>query len=204
MNYSALRSLPRRIALLAAPVAFLFLFVAGARAETASPTPPAVDHYVYLRFLPKASELAQDAKMNGLTILRIDELPDRVIVSYQYPDGHKATLGYALLGSNVGTPSRAATAATATPASTTRYVVSERDPEVVYVAPSTTTTRVYYYDDPWYDYWGPVTLGFGLGWTTGYFGGHHHDHGSRYHSGYYGGNRGGGHHGGHGHRGRRR
>src|SRR5688572_2644054 len=72
---------------------------APAFAAAPSAVPPAVDHYVYLSFLPKPSELAQDAKINGLTILRIDELSDRVIVSYQYPDGRKATLGYALLDS---------------------------------------------------------------------------------------------------------
>ena len=38
-----------------------------------------------------------DAKRNGLTVLRLDRTSDRVVVSYQYPDGHTATLGYALI-----------------------------------------------------------------------------------------------------------
>ena len=178
--------------------------------DSAAPTVPAVDHYVHLRFLPKASELAQDAKRNNLTILRIDELADRVIVSYKYPDGHTATLGYVLLGSNVASaPAPAATASTGSVnASTARYTVAERDPEVVYV--SRPTTRVYYTDpyySPYYNAWAPFTVGFGVGWATNYYyGGHrhyyprYHHHGGHYRSGYHGGHRS--HHGGHGGHGR--
>lgn len=181
-----------RLSLLAA----LFSLAVTAPAEVPSATPPAVDHYVYLSFLPKASELTQDAKTNGLTILRIDELSDRVIVSYQYPDGHTATLGYALLGSKpaqVSRPAPVATEVRPVAQSTARYVVADRDPEVVYVAPP--TTRVYYYNDPWYNYWAPLTVGFGVGWATSYYGGHYHSHGGHYHGGYHGGH-GGGYHGG--------
>lgn len=186
---------------------FLLAAVLGlavsARATASSATAvPAVDHYVYLNFLPTPSELTQDAKANGLTILRIDELSDRVIVSYQYADGRNATLGYALLGSKPPQASRPAPVATEVrpvAQSTARYVVSDRDPEVVYVAPP--TTRVYYYSDPWYNYWAPLTVGFGIGWATSYYGGHYHYSGGHYHGGYHGGGyHGGGYHGGHGHR----
>lgn len=117
-----LHSVLRRLSFSAA----LLGLVAAAHAQ--APDLPAVDHYVYLRFLPKASELQQDAQMNRLTILRIDETADRVIVAYQYPDGHTATLGYALLGS---TPPPVSRSSAGTNQSTARYVVSDRDPEII-------------------------------------------------------------------------
>ena len=209
MNFSFLRPLMRSITLSLskgsrlALGASLFAAALTARAEVPSATPPPVDHYVYLRFLPKASELAQDAQMNHLTILRIDETADRVIVSYQYPDGHTATLGYALIGTNTGPSSRRSSASEG---GTARYTVADRDPEVVYVdrAPA----RVVYYSDPYYpyyyNYWAPLTVGFGLGWATSYYsGGHYYYHGGggHYHGGGHGGGgHGGGSHGGHGHR----
>jgi len=179
-------------------LATLLGLVVSARAAPPSAAVPAVDHYVYLSFLPSPSELSQDAKANGLTIVRIDELADRVIVSYQYPDGHNATLGYALLDSKPAQASRPAPVAVEerpVAQSTARYVVSDRNPEVIYVAPP--TTRVYYYNDPWYNAWAPLTVGFGLGWATSYYGGHYHYpyYGGHSHGGYHGG---GGHHGGHG------
>jgi hypothetical protein len=136
-----------------------------------------------------------------------------VIVSYQYPDGRKATLGYALLDSKpaeTGRPVPVASEVRPVAQSTARYVVSDRDPEVIYVAP--TTTRVYYYNDPWYNYWAPLTVGFGVGWASGYYGsyyrpyygyygGGHHHHGGYKYGGHHGGYpRGGGYHssGGHG------
>lgn len=178
--------------------ASLLGLAAVARAEVPSTALPAVDHYVYLRFLPKASELAQDAKINGLTILRIDETADRVIVSYQYPDGHTATLGYALLGSKP--PSVVSRPSSVAPPSTARYVVTDRDPEIIYVERPSTTRVIY--TDPWYGYWAPVTVGFGLGWATSYYsgsyyrGGHHYHGGGYYKGGYRGGYHGGGYRGG--------
>jgi len=192
-----------RLAFLILPSAFFLLSPARGAAPAELPV---VNHYVYLSFLPKASELVQDAKINGLTILRIDELPDRVIVSYQYPDGQTATLGYALLGSKPASNAQRypepveGTAGSATPAATERHVV--REPEVVYVERS---PRVVYYNDPYYyNYWAPLTVGFGLGWATSYYGGHYYYHGGGHyhgHGGHGGGHHGGGHggHGGHGH-----
>ena len=171
----------------AAVISTLFCLAAFARASDAPP----VDHYVYLNFLPKASELAQDAKINGLTILRLEEYPDHLIVSYHYPDGHEATLGYALLGTDVGHP-QAVQNHPANTQSTTHYTVAARDPEVVYV------DRGYpyypYYGYPYYYGYGyPVTVGIGFGWYGGYYG---HSHGG-YYGGYHGGYHGGGGHGHH-------
>lgn len=160
---------------------FAFLFMSGICAWAQTP-----DHYVYLSFLPKASELRQDAKTNGLTILSLSEQPDRVIVSYQYPDGHTATLGYALRGSSPApiTAARPVTRVVATP-----------PPEVIYVERPYETRVVY--TDPWYNAWAPLTIGFGLGWSTGYYSRGPHYHGGGYYrggyrGGYHGGYRGGG------------
>jgi hypothetical protein len=179
-----------RFLLLAVPLSL----AATAAADVPSKDVPQANHTVYLSFLPKASDLAQDAKINGLTILRIDELPDRVIVSYQYPNGTTATLGYALLGSKP--PSAVSPPSSGAAQSTARYTVSDKSPEIVYVErPS--TTRVVYYNDPYpyySSYWAPMTVGFGLGWSTAYYGSYYRPYP---YYGYYGGYyRGGHHHGG--------
>lgn len=126
---------------------------------------PEVNHYVYLSFLPEPSELMADAKANGLTILRLDKTADKVVVSYRYPDGHEATLGYALL-SAAGQADRLAETRRVTP-------VAVPEPEVVYYE-SRYPTRVVYRDAYWDDFWPPLVLGLGLGWATS---GHGHYHG---------------------------
>src|SRR6187551_3126779 len=183
-----------RLAFLILPSAFLLL--TPVRATTPSTELPAVDHYVHLKFLPKPSELAQDAKMNNLTILRIDELADRVIVSYQYPDGHSATLGYMLLGSEgtAAAPQQPAAVTSSANVSTARYTVAARDPEVIYVSRPTTT--VYYTDPYYYNAWAPWTVGFGVGWSSAYYGSYYRPY--PYYGYYGGGHYHGGHHGGHG------
>jgi hypothetical protein len=147
---------------------------------------PEIDHMVYLSFLPKPEELMADAKAGGLTITRLDKTADRVVVTYSYPDGHVATLGYALLGSARNTDRIADTR----PTVTERTVVSERSPEIVYVDRPYRSSVVYhdYYDD----FWPPLVLGLGLGWATGWHGGGHYYGG--YHGGYHGSYHGGGHH----------
>src|SRR6478735_7334013 len=91
-----LRSLARSRS--AAATLFLLAFATLARASVPSTDLPPVDHYVYLSQLPHPDDLIHDAAVNGLTITRLDHTADHVVVSYQYPDGHTATLGYALLG----------------------------------------------------------------------------------------------------------
>lgn len=152
-----------------------------------------VDHYVYLSFLPKASELRQDAEKNGLTILGISEEPGRVVVSYRYPDGHEATLGYALKGSRVeGRVSNNESQNYSYPPAAYSVPPTAPQSQVVYVErPATTVVYRDYYSDPWVDFWAPLTLGVGLGWATTWHGGHY------YHSGWHGGYHGGWH-GGHG------
>jgi hypothetical protein len=149
-------------------------------------TPAEVDHMVYLSFLPEPDELMKDAKANGLTVLRLDRTADKVIVSYKYPDGHTATLGYALL-SAAGQADRIA--------AKRRVVESVSDlpppsstTEVVYVERPYPRTRVVYRDS-YDDFWPPLILGLGIGYVSG-----HHSHWSghgHYSRGY---RRGGWHH----------
>jgi hypothetical protein len=178
----------------------LFVGALAARAEdtTAVAQTPEIDHMVYLSFLPEPDELMADAKANGLTILRLDQTADRVVVTYKYPDGHTATLGYAHLST---ARSSDRVARRALPPSSAVYTQGEtvvtRSPEIIYVD-RTPSTRVVY-RDPWSDFWGPLTIGLGLGYVSGH---HNHHYYPRYHhSGYHGGYHGG-HHGGHrsGHR----
>ncbi|HEY8994802.1 MAG TPA: hypothetical protein VIM71_09085 [Lacunisphaera sp.] len=138
---------------------------------------PEVDHMVYLSFLPSPDELMKDAAANGLTVLRLDHTADKVVVSYKYPDGHTATLGYALL-SEAGKADRIAAAR--------RAAESVREPEVVYVERPYTRTRVVYRDPYWDDFWPPLVLGLGIGYVSG-----HHSHSHYYGRGYH---RGGWHH----------
>jgi hypothetical protein len=129
-------------------------------------SPPEVDHMVYLSFLPEPDELMADAKANGLTVLRLDRTADKVIVSYKYPDGHTATLGYGLL-SAAGKADRVAVAR--------RIAETTPEPEVVYVERPYTRTRVVYRDRYWDDFWPPLVLGLGIGYVSGHHG-HHHSH----------------------------
>lgn len=140
----------------------------GARAAdaaaSASANPPEVDHMVYLSFLPEPAELMADAKASGLTVLRLDQMADKVIVTYKYPDDHTATLGYMLLSTKDKS------------ARVKRTTVVETRPverEVVYVERPYTRTRVVY-RDPWDDFWPPLVLGFGIGYVSGH---HSHWHG---------------------------
>ena len=153
-------------------LAIFTLAMASARAQSDSPAIragelPEVDHMVYLTFMPEPSDLAQDAAANGLTILRLDRTADRIIVSYKYPDGHTATLGYAKL-------SEAGNRDEVRPARRVAKVVTP-EPEVVYYEPGYRTR--YVYSDPVDNFWVPLTLGIGLGWATSWHGGHGYYHG---------------------------
>jgi hypothetical protein len=159
---------------------------AGAPANDSAPSVsavPEINHMVYLSFLPEPAELMADAKRNGLQILRLDRTAEKVVVSYKYPDGHTATLGYALI-SAAAQADRVAEMNKETP----KTIVVTRDPEVIYVDRSYPyRSRVVYRDAYWDDFWLPLTLGVGLGWATSWHGGGH----------YYGGHHGG-HYRGHG------
>ncbi|MBI2814274.1 MAG: hypothetical protein HYX71_08310 [Opitutae bacterium] len=132
---------------------------------------PAVSHWVYLGELPESADLLKDAAANGLTVKRLDRTSDKVVITYGYPDGVTASLGYALLSSAHHADRTAAAPRREKPAAETRVVrVVETEPEVVY-EPRYRRVR-YIYRDPIDDFWLPLTLGVGIGWVTG-----HHGHG---------------------------
>jgi hypothetical protein len=166
------------LALLA--LAFSPAIAADSTAPAAVPptTLPAVDHQVYLSELPASADLMQDAAANGLTITRIDRTNDQVVVTYSYPDGHTATLGYAKL-SAAGRAERVA-ARQARPTAERDVTVVTSEPEIIYYEPRYRTR--YVYRDPWDDFWLPLTLGVGIGWVSG----SHSHYGGYYHGGYRG------------------
>lgn len=171
-------------------LALLALAVSSAFAADVAPAPaappaaalPVVDHQVYLSELPASADLMQDASANGLTITRLDRTSDQVVVTYTYPDGHTATLGYAKLSAAARAERLAARQARAPEDREVTVVTAE--PEIIYYEPRYRTR--YVYRDPWDDFWLPLTLGVGIGWVTG----SHHGH---YRGGYHGGWRSHGH-----------
>ena len=137
---------------------------------------PAVDHQVYLSELPESADLMKSAAANGLTVKRLDRTSDRVVITYGYPDGTTATMGYALL-SSAGSADRVAPR----PDREVRTVtVVNPEPEIISYEPRYRTR--YVYRDPVDDFWLPLTLGVGIGWVTGH---HSHHRGYRGYSGHY-------------------
>lgn len=160
----------KKLSLLLLCFALGCLLTAAQAAEVpAGAKTPEPDHLVYLSFLPEPSELMADAKANGLEILRLDQTADRVVVTYKYPDGHTATLGYVLLGS---ARDNARVVARVQPRSTAVYtqddtVIVKKEPEIIYVEREPRTRVVY--RDRYDDFWLPLTVGLGIGYIS-----HHH------------------------------
>lgn len=153
-------------------------------ADTAAPTTlPEVDHWVYLSELPNPAELTQNAAANGLSVQRLDQTADAVVITYKYPDGVVGTMGYKLLSAvrpsdrvvaRVQPPSRAVY----TSGDTTTVVVKD-DPEIIYVEREPRTRVVYRERD---DFWLPLTIGLGIGYISGH---HHHSYPRYHYSGHY-------------------
>jgi len=167
------------LALLALAVSTTFAADAAATPAAPSAALPVIDHQVYLSELPESADLMQDATANGLTITRLDRTSDQVVVTYSYPDGHTATLGYAKLSAAARAERVAARQARPTEARDVTVVTAE--PEIIYYEPRYSRTR-YVYRDPFDDFWLPLTLGVGIGWVTG----SHGHYGGYYHGGYRG------------------
>ena len=153
-----------------------------ATTESAAPqnaAPVAINGFVYVEKLPTPTQLMSEAEAEHLTITRMDQLANRIVVVYQYPDGRIRAFAY-----TTSVPSSSDQVQLVTPASTstaTYTVVSAPPAEsttVVYTAPE----RVYYrsspryvrYYEPAWDFWAPLAIGVGLGWG---FGGHGHHYG---------------------------
>ena len=162
--------------------------VASASPAKTAASPAAIKQFVYLAKLPTPADLISDAQAQGITVSRIEQSDDRIVVVYQYADGSSQTYAYKLLSSAGGSTATAPAVENMTvvsappPPPPPRVVYVEREP-VYYSGPR----YVRYYDPVW-DFWAPVSLGIGLGWNIG---GH----------GFYRGGFSGGHdrHGGHRH-----
>ncbi|RXK56776.1 hypothetical protein ESB00_13170 [Oleiharenicola lentus] len=179
--------------LLIASLLFTGALAAQAADTAAAPaTLPEVDHWVYLSELPDPAELTQNAAANGLSVQRLDQTADAVVITYKYPDGVVGTMGYKLLSSvrtservvaRVQPPSRAVY----TSGDTTTVVVKD-DPEIIYVEREPRTRVVYRERD---DFWLPLTLGLGIGYVTGHHSHHHYSYPRYHYSGHYRSYRGG-------------
>jgi hypothetical protein len=146
---------------------------APAASAPAAPAGPKVDGLVYVAQLPTPAQLIKEASAEGITVSRLEQTAERILVTYQYANGTTRTYAYLPLAADGTVPA-------GTPA-----VVASATPPVVYAEPD----RVYYYPryvryyDPGWDFWAPLAVGVGLGWG---FGGH-----GGYHGGYHGGGHGG-------------
>jgi hypothetical protein len=148
-------------------------------AAVAAPTP--VNGVVYVDKLPTATQLTKDAEDEGLSIVRMNQAADRMLVVYKYPNGSTRSFAYTTSVSETYAPTPAP------PMSTPAYPVMSAPPPapgtVVYASPAPTVVYtdpapvVYYtprydtYYDPAWDFWAPLAIGLGLGW--GFHGGYH-------------------------------
>jgi hypothetical protein len=181
------------VALLASAVAAPFAVAADQPAAAAAPAAttaalPPVNHLVYLAKLPTPAALMKEAAEQGKSVERIDRTGDSIVVVYKYADGHTDSYGYTTLSaaSTEEDPAVAPTAPVATtPAPATTVVTTQPATTVIYQAgPPVYYDYGYsyrYYRDPFYDFWGPLALGVGIGWISGGHGGYyHHYHGWRH------------------------
>ncbi len=179
---------------------------AVALSGSVTPEPPAINHIVYLAQLPSPGELMKGAATQGVTIARIDQTSDRLVVVYEYSGARTVTFAYTLLSAAANYPTKTVASAAlpstsgsavATTWTTPDQVVyaqpaSAPAPQVVYYtepAPVYYTTRYESYYEPW-DFWAPLALGVGIGLIGS------HDHG--WHGGGHGWHGGGCGYGGHG------
>lgn len=134
---------------------------ASAPAVTAPAAPGAIDGFVYVEKLPSPTQLLSDAEAEHLTVVRMEQSADRILVVYRYPNGQTRAFAF-----STALPSGPAPA---TPAGANPQVVYTVAEPVYYYGPP---RYVRYYDPVW-DFWAPLSIGIGLGWG---FGGYHHVH----------------------------
>ena len=118
---------------------------ANTQVVAASAAPVVINGLVYVAKLPTATQLTKDAEDEGLSILRIDQSADRVLVVYKYPNGSTRTFAYTT--SENGTPATVVTQAAPAMSSATYTVVSappQAGNTVVYTTPAPTV----FYTEP--------------------------------------------------------
>ena len=163
----------------------------GVSAAPQVAAPVAINGVVYVEKLPTPTQLMTEAEAEHLTITRMDQSSNRIVVVYQYPDGRSRAFAYSTVPPSandqvvMATPVNNSTATytmisppSAPPAAGTTVVYSQPATRVVYYE---SPSYVRYYDPAW-DFWAPLAIGVGLGWG---FGGHGH-----YYGGYHGGHHG--------------
>jgi hypothetical protein len=154
-------------------------------APAAAPEPVQVDGLIHVQQLPTPAQLTRDAEAEGMAITRMDQLSDRIIVTYRYASGNTRTFAYtATLPTN---PNHEIAQEAPPPARSLEqsYTVIYTEPAPVYYYPR----YVRSYDS----YWPRSTFSFGIGFGRNY--------GTYGHHGHYGRPRYSPHHG-HHHRGR--
>lgn len=140
-------------------------------APTAAPAPePApVDGLIHVQKLPTTAQLTSDAEAEGMTITRMEQLTDRIVVTYRYPSGNTRTFAYTTtLPTDPDKEVIGAAPPAPAPAPAPSYTVIYTEPAPVYYYPR--YVRTY---DP---YWPSTTFSFGFGRSFGTYG----------HYGYYG------------------
>lgn len=170
------------------PAALLAIALAGSTAlaqenpaSTPAAMPPpaapiAVNGVVYVDKLPTPTSLLKDAEAEGLTIARMEQSPDRMVVVYQYPNGSTRAFAYTTSVTGPSAPVMAQTV----PVSTATYTLVSPPPSttIVYTQPETvyySSPRYVRYYDPVWDGWAPLAIGLGIGlsWHSGWHGGGH-------------------------------
>jgi hypothetical protein len=169
------------VALLASALAAPFAIAEDQPVASSAPAAalPPVNHLVYLAKLPTPAALMKEAAAQGKSVERIDRTGDSVVVVYKYTDGHTDSYAYTTL-SSASTEEDPAIAPAAPAPGTTVVTTQQPATTVIYQdAPPVYYDYGYrYYRDPYYDFWGPLALGVGIGWITGGHGGHfYHGHG---------------------------
>jgi hypothetical protein len=172
-----MKNLPRLLVLfsVAAGTALLAQDYAPAPTVTANPPPSSsaaapsstpVDGLIHVQKLPTSAQLTADAEAEGMTVTRMEQYSDRIIVTYRYASGNTRTFAYttALPENPETTTSSTTRVVTTVPAPAPNYTVIYSEPAPVYYYP-----RYYSSYDP---YWPRTSLSIGLGFGRG-FGGYY-------------------------------
>jgi len=136
-------------------------------ASAAAPAPQTpVDGLIHVQKLPSPAQITADAEAEGMTVTRMDQESDRIIVTYRYASGNTRTFAYTtVLPTNPDNEIGASTVTSAPPPPAPNYSVIYTEPAPVYYYPR--------YVSPYYDsYWPRTSLSIGLGFGRG-FGGYY-------------------------------
>jgi hypothetical protein len=121
-----------------------------------------VDGLIHVQKLPTPAQITADAEAEGMSVTRMEQQSDRIIVSYRYASGNTRTFAYTtVLPSNPETEIGASTVTSAPPPPSPNYTVIYSEPAPVYYYP-----RSYYYNP----YWPTTSFSLGLGFGRSYGG----------------------------------